>query len=175
MMSNKLSTVPITHWYYIKYGAKWGRWLAWGFAGVLSFALALAEFPPLDDFAPHLAGFLLFWFYGCIIGGIVGTVIGAITGYLIFAALLRLQWRYARQGWLVGLIVCTGVCACIWLILFALAGGWHCTTGQCQPKGLAILAFIFYPGMIYIIGGALLSQRIYERMHSQREWMRTHK
>lgn len=174
-MSNELPSVPITRWYCIKYGAKWGRWLAWGFAGVLSFALAQTEFPLLEDFTKNLAGFLLFWFYGFIVGGIVGTVLGALTGYLIFTALRCLRWRYPRQGWLVGLFICTAVCACLWLILFTLSSQWSCTTAQCNQGGLAALAIIFYPGMIYILAGAVLSQRIYARMHSQREGLRTYK
>lgn len=166
-MLDKFSTSPVTHWYCIKYGAEWGRRVAWCLAGALSFALALAEFSLPGEFGGHFFGFLLVWFCGCLFGGLFGMILGALTGYLIFGALRWLRWRYARQGWLVGLLTCTVVCECIWIVvMLGLSSQWSCSAAQCSQRSLAVQTVIFYPGMIYILAGALFSQHIYARMHT---------
>lgn len=166
VMLDKFPTSPVTHWHCIQYGAEWGRRVTWCLAGAISFALALAEFSAPGDFVRHFVGFLLVWFCGCIFGGIFGMVLGALTGYLIFAALRWLRWRHARQGWFVGLLTCTGVCMCMWIVMLVLSSQWSCTTAQCSQRSLTVLTIVFYPGMIYILTGALLSQHIYARMHT---------
>lgn len=160
----------ITPGYCAKFGARWGALLACSYAGLWSFSwLMQADFSTSGQFVGFLALFLLYWVYGCILGSILGSLVGALSGYLIGVLLTKLQWRLKQWGWFVGFFVCAGV----WLAMFLLFG-WICLRGECsQEEWQFILTFIGYPGIIYVVAGAVLSQHIYHKMHEQRENMRT--
>jgi ABC-type lipoprotein release transport system permease subunit len=113
--------------------------------------------PGIEMPEQRIFGFLVFSFYGWIIGSIIGSVLGSISGYFICKALERARPYIRGQAWAVGLVVCTG----IWLVIFFAIGRpplWEAGPGSepIQP----LLLFVV-PSIIYIIAGAVLSQYLY--------------